>query len=1494
MIRKIFLIAILIILSVMPAYGITVNPTTDAQVWQGAPTTHYAGSTVITIGQGNGNDKQYISYLDFPIDDIPISSGIINLTISSSNSLPDIYELWLINESFTDGVTWNTKPLNGTIIMDNTTVNGSDTYVEFTVPLNILELMWGNDSYNFQLTLDHIPSTFNYIIVNSTENAVNISRPRLTYTTVIESTLNITDANISVNISYNERQLYYSVYQNDTVISSNDFGNPNSSFSIGADYNTEYSVIKQIYNNVTCSLLTASSASCTWNNSYANELINFSITGNSTKINRTIISNNNYSLTNVQSHIPLLSDLGEGYDTVLMNHTLSITDIATLIPPIPSNGIVTRHAIYNQDIYVSSLDDKYFIIDMVGTNGIIKHVNDNLAYNSTTSKYEGHDIGLPAERTQISIGLVNDPIYPITLNYSISANETIYQNLSFTFPDTSTMLPDDGLGILNVSRFTDLSIFPNATIGQQARHMAESVLLTRLLANYYPHVDGPIVFDGQSEYRFQRTALSVYRMIEGMYYFAQDDLKSILTDWAYTAHQDTVAFSETSISRFETNGSGYVSTSWSIATDSSYSGNGTLYTTTDPNPVNFSIVGDQLIIIYTKWNGAGIANISIDGVNYSIDMYNSTTAYQQTSTYNLSGWDANTIQPNIYSNISIYYTGTKNASSSGTQVDFDRFDVIRNDMIKQHTGYVLKPLLELNYTYFVVPFKENIDIDVNGTIYPYNITLFPTVLENRGATSYVSMEHLLYAYTVYQTDLNITWLENNIGELENDMQWTKQSFYEDETDLIRIPIWWGSHSFHDASYFTGYDSVDNSLYIQSADILAGFYTILNNTTMSNYWIAERDNVKNAMQKDISDGGLWINKSVGGHFILSKEPAVVRIEAEESEFINRSLWISYNDTSTVWDNGRKISGRAERAWSRVQRGPEDSAKIYYINNSTYPMEYTFFGTGISIVHGEALTRGIINITIDNITYQIDQYNSSCTTWCVDVVTDVNLSLPLQNHTVTFEWSGVKNASATDYIIDIDAVEIYNYTIEGFPAYSMTPMSVGVIDEWYKNATVDWIEYHDSGLKTDYTYPPIDLEVGADDADVLTGNYGQPWKMTYGQMAFFDNINSFENGGHFSVVAALYSRVKEDYTPMQQFVDLETGKYGVVEWFYDNGTIPEQSAYFETQMAGGFMMGYVPFWGGNYTTGIYSPIVESFSPNATIVFNVTDIQVYNLTLTDQVQTITWYLNGSQIQQNTSVSTATYTNNTAIVGDWNITAIAVNSIYSVQQIWNVTVINVLKEPPTPIITSMTYGDYWKNISFSAGIGNVTDGFNVSRNGTWYNGTDLYLNTTTTSGQWINDTIYAWNNSGDGTLSEGVNNNTMMNSPDTLAEYWDGSSWVSVSVSLDAFYFNDCYYITNPRYPDGVCPNYGQSSSQATIRITNNGTGKGIPNIYLNETLPTGITFFVDDDNAYPGSIELSNISQEVGNELLVGQNHTYWAWVNFSAPTSGWDGLLQMEVI
>lgn len=90
--------------------------------------------------------------------------------------------------------------------------------------------------------------------------------------------------------------------------------------------------------------------------------------------------------------------------------------------------------------------------------------------------------------------------------------------------------------------------------------------------------------------------------------------------------------------------------------------------------------------------------------------------------------------------------------------------------------------------------------------------------------------------------------------------------------------------------------------------------------------------------------------------------------------------------------------------------------------------------------------------------------------------------------------------------------------------------------------------------------------------------------------------------------------------------------------------------------------------NTTTSPYDlPSITGFAPAVSVTDTAAAItRAFNVTVNQSVTTITWYINGTQAQQNTSVSSASYTNSSAQFGTWNVTAIATNGAGSASKTW------------------------------------------------------------------------------------------------------------------------------------------------------------------------------------------------------------------------------------
>ena len=161
------------------------------------------------------------------------------------------------------------------------------------------------------------------------------------------------------------------------------------------------------------------------------------------------------------------------------------------------------------------------------------------------------------------------------------------------------------------------------------------------------------------------------------------------------------------------------------------------------------------------------------------------------------------------------------------------------------------------------------------------------------------------------------------------------------------------------------------------------------------------------------------------------------------------------------------------------------------------------------------------------------------------------------------------------------------------------------------------------------------------------------------------------------------------------------------------------------------------------------IIAYTPTTPITLKLGTPQTFDVT-TNMTSSCKWYINGSLQQTNTTGATEhAYTNTSLEVGYWNFTAYTYTSTENASQTWWVTV-DMEYQPPEPVNLVNTTGNFWVNHTWDPGAGNVTDAWNVSVNGVWYNRTYAWYNETYSAHAWQNITVYAWNESGFGTMSD------------------------------------------------------------------------------------------------------------------------------------------------
>ena len=97
---------------------------------------------------------------------------------------------------------------------------------------------------------------------------------------------------------------------------------------------------------------------------------------------------------------------------------------------------------------------------------------------------------------------------------------------------------------------------------------------------------------------------------------------------------------------------------------------------------------------------------------------------------------------------------------------------------------------------------------------------------------------------------------------------------------------------------------------------------------------------------------------------------------------------------------------------------------------------------------------------------------------------------------------------------------------------------------------------------------------------------------------------------------------------------------------------------------------------------SPEITVSKPAEAVVGNVVrESRAFNISV-NQIADISWQINGSAVQTNESVTEAAYTNTSAVIGSWNVSAIATNTTTGLSDthtwIWHVT----LTATPSPTL--------------------------------------------------------------------------------------------------------------------------------------------------------------------------------------------------------------------
>ena len=151
-------------------------------------------------------------------------------------------------------------------------------------------------------------------------------------------------------------------------------------------------------------------------------------------------------------------------------------------------------------------------------------------------------------------------------------------------------------------------------------------------------------------------------------------------------------------------------------------------------------------------------------------------------------------------------------------------------------------------------------------------------------------------------------------------------------------------------------------------------------------------------------------------------------------------------------------------------------------------------------------------------------------------------------------------------------------------------------------------------------------------------------------------------------------------------------------------------------------------------------------------------------------------------------------------------------------------------PVDLQNTTGNFWINHTWEAGLGNLTDSYNVSINGVWHNETIItyYNNTDLEPHGWSNITVFAFNNSGSGGFGEsGISQDTQVpnNAPIAVGDSYNVNEDSVLNIIAPGVLDND-----NDLDSDPLNTVLVDNTTNGTLTLNENGSFSYTPNSNFN----------------------------------------------------------------
>jgi hypothetical protein len=494
---------------------------------------------------------------------------------------------------------------------------------------------------------------------------------------------------------------------------------------------------------------------------------------------------------------------------------------------------------------------------------------------------------------------------------------------------------------------------------------------------------------------------------------------------------------------------------WSLISGGNYSGGNLRYSNTPTATVNTAFTGTRVSLVSLTGPNYGIAKVTVDGqAPVNVDLYSADYAFKQVV------WTSPALADTSHT-LKVEWTGSKNASSTATQINVDAFDVVGTLIrrrVEQGDSLInfLKPWTTTSASGYSGGSLKYVDLSgaaANITFTGNQIGLvsltgpnygIARVIVDGGTPETVDLYSASYAYK------QLVWSKTALADTQHTLtvEWTGSKNtsstgtqinfdavdvsgvlisrrYEQGDPLITYRKTWstGSGASYSGLTIASVDATDAAADFAFSGTKAEIFTL----TGPNYGIAEvvLDSGTPVLVDMYSPGYsykklAWSSGQLtdGYHTVSMRRTGTKNASSSGTQIAFDAVDI-VGILQTHRFEDANTSLRYLPAWSTGTGAFYSGGNVHYTNVASSTLNVAFSGTSLNLISLTGPNNGIMRVTLDGTrTTLVDLYTSAYiynqSVWASGQLAD-------GPHNLLIEWTGTKNAASSATQINIDALD-----------------------------------------------------------------------------------------------------------------------------------------------------------------------------------------------------------------------------------------------------------------------------------------------------------------------------------------------------------------------------------------------------------------------------------------------------------------------------------------